>query len=89
MALGVTAAEVSRQLRATNVDVSGGRGEVGTQEQSIRTLAGAASVEDLADTRIALSNGCSVRLKDLGTVSDGAAEPRVFAQLNGKNVVAF
>ncbi|MBB6309258.1 efflux RND transporter permease subunit [Xanthobacter tagetidis] len=89
MALGVTAAEVSRQLRATNVDVSGGRGEVGTQEQSIRTLAGAASVEDLADTRIALSNGRSVRLKDLGTVSDGAAEPRVFAQLNGKNVVAF
>ncbi|MFG1360682.1 efflux RND transporter permease subunit [Xanthobacter pseudotagetidis] len=89
MALGVTAAEVSRQLRATNVDVSGGRGEVGTQEQSIRTLAGAASVEELADTRIALSNGRSVRLKELGTVSDGAAEPRVFARLDGKSVVAF
>ncbi|MEP9350261.1 efflux RND transporter permease subunit [Xanthobacter sp. KR7-225] len=89
MALGVTAADVSRQLRATNLDVSGGRGEVGTQEQSIRTLAGAASVEELADTRIALSNGRSVRLKDLGTVSDGAAEPRVFARLDGKSVVAF
>ncbi|MFG1418354.1 efflux RND transporter permease subunit [Xanthobacter sp. V0B-10] len=89
MALGVTAAEVSRQLRATNLDVSGGRGEVGTQEQSIRTLAGAGSVDDLAETRIVLSNGRYVRLKDLGTVTDGAAEPRVFARLDGKNVVAF
>ncbi|MDQ0506108.1 efflux RND transporter permease subunit [Xanthobacter agilis] len=89
MSLGITAADVSRQLRATNLDVSGGRGEVGTQEQSIRTLAGAGTVDDLADTRIALSNGRYVRLKDLGTVTDGAAEPRVFARLDGKNVVAF
>ncbi|MFG1479196.1 efflux RND transporter permease subunit [Xanthobacter sp. V4C-4] len=89
MALGITAADVSRQLRATNLDVSGGRGEVGTQEQSIRTLAGAGSVDDLADTRIALSNGRYVRLKDLGSVTDGAAEPRVFARLDGKSVVAF
>ncbi|MFG1425076.1 efflux RND transporter permease subunit [Roseixanthobacter glucoisosaccharinicivorans] len=89
MSLGITAAEVSRQLRATNLDVSGGRGEVGTQEQSIRTLAGAASVDDLAETRIVLSNGRYVRLKDLGTVTDGAAEQRVFARLDGRPVVAF
>lgn len=89
MALGVTAAEVSRQLRATNLDVSGGRGEVGTQEQSIRTLAGATTVEELADTRIVLSNGRHVRLKDLGTVTDGAEEARSFARLDGRPVVAF
>ncbi|WP_127088514.1 efflux RND transporter permease subunit [Aquabacter cavernae] len=89
MALGITAAEVSRQLRATNVDVSGGRGEVGTQEQSIRTLAGAATVDELADTRIVLSNGRHVRLKDLGTVYDGAEEARSFARLDGRPVVAF
>ncbi|UJX46133.1 efflux RND transporter permease subunit [Xanthobacter sp. YC-JY1] len=89
MSLGITAAEVSRQLRATNLDVSGGRGEVGTQEQPIRTLAGASSVEALADTRIVLSNGRSVRLGELGSVVDGAAEQRVFARLDGKSVVAF
>ena len=89
MALGITAAEVSRQLRATNLDVSGGRGEVGTQEQSIRTLAGAPSVEALAETRIVLSNGRSVRLGELGRVIDGAAEQRIFARLDGKSVVAF
>jgi len=89
MALGITAAEVSRQLTATNLDVSGGRGEVGTQEQTIRTLAGAPSVEALADTRIMLSSGRYVRLKDLGTVTDGAAEARTFGRLDGKSVVAF
>lgn len=89
MALGITAAEVSRQLRATNLDISGGRGEVGTQEQSIRTLAGAHDMDELADARISLSNGRHVRLKDLGTVTDAAAEQRVFARLNGKDVVTF
>ncbi|WP_296580782.1 efflux RND transporter permease subunit [Xanthobacter sp.] len=89
MSLGITAAEVSRQLRATNLDVSGGRGEVGTQEQPIRTLAGASSMEALADTRIVLSNGRSVRLGEIGNVVDGAAEQRVFARLDAKSVVAF
>ncbi|QTL04835.1 efflux RND transporter permease subunit [Aquabacter sp. L1I39] len=89
MALGITAAEVSRQLKATNLDVSGGRGEVGTQEQSIRTLAGATTVDALADMRIVLSNGRYVRLKTLGRVYDGSAEPRVFARLDGRPVVAF
>ncbi len=89
MSLGITAADVSRQLRATNLDIAGGRGEVGTQEQSIRTLAGAHDMDELAETRIVLSNGRHVRLKDLGTVSDAAAEQRVFARLNGKDVVTF
>ncbi|MGA0563886.1 efflux RND transporter permease subunit [Ancylobacter sp. VNQ12] len=88
-ALGVTAADVNRQLAATNVDLAGGRGEIGTQEQSVRTLGGATTVAELAETRIALPGGRHVRLADLGTVTDGAAEPRIFARLDGKPVVAF
>lgn len=93
-ALGVTAADVNRQLVATNVDLAGGRGEIGTQEQSVRTLGGALTVADLAETRIALPAGSDgsaryVRLADLGSVTDGAAEPRIFARLDGKPVVAF
>ncbi len=88
-ALGVTAADVNSQLAATNVDLAGGRGEIGTQEQSVRTLGGATTVEELAQTRIALPGGRHVRLADLGTVTDGAAEPRIFARLDGKPVVAF
>ncbi len=33
LALGITAGDVSRQLRATNVDVAGGKSEIGGSEQ--------------------------------------------------------
>ena len=38
LAFGITAGDVNRQLRATNVDLAGGRGEIGGREQAIRTL---------------------------------------------------
>src|SRR5690606_27541392 len=76
LALGITAGEVNRQLRATHVDVAGGRGEIGGREQAIRTLAGKQSVADLAQTMIAIPGGRAVRLDALGTVTDSTAEPR-------------
>src|ERR1700716_2028461 len=57
IALGITAPDVNEQLRATNVDLPGGRGDVGSQEQTIRMLAGAATVQDLANSTIVLSGG--------------------------------
>jgi hydrophobe/amphiphile efflux-1 (HAE1) family protein len=89
LSLGVTAADVNKQLRATHVDLAGGRGEVGAREQSIRTLAGAATVQDLAAISIALPGGRKVRLDELGTVTDSAAESRTFARFNGEPVVGF
>lgn len=89
LALGITAGEVSQQVRATNVDLAGGRGEFGGREQAIRTLAGKQTVADLAATSIALSGGRKVRLDKLATISDDVEEPRKFATLNGEPVVAF
>lgn len=89
LALGVTAAEVNRQVRATNVDLAGGRGQVGGQEQAIRTLAGARTVQELSDAKITLSGGREVRLRELGTVEDSNSEPRSFGRLNGQPVVSF
>src|SRR5215210_587334 len=89
LSLGVTAAEVNKQLRATSVDLAGGRGEVGGQEQSIRTLSAAQTIETLASTSIVIPGSRKVRLDELGTVTDGAAEPRTFARFNGEPVVAF
>ena len=89
LALGVTAASVSAQLRATNVDLAGGRGEIAGQEQAIRTLAGTRKVADLAALPIVLGGGRHARLDELGTVSDASAEPRTFASLDGRPVVAF
>jgi multidrug efflux pump subunit AcrB len=89
LALGVTAGEVNQQLRATNTNLAGGRGEIGGAEQSIRALASASSVERLASTSITLPGGRKVRLDQLGQVTDSAQERRTFAKLDGKDVVAF
>ncbi len=88
-AVGLTAADVSKRLRGTNVDLAGGRAEIGGRDLSIRTLAGARSLTELALTRITLPNGGEVRLDDLGTVTDTIADRRTFARLNSKPVVAF
>ncbi len=89
LAMGITAAEVNRQVRATNVDVGSGRSEVGGQEQAIRILAGARTVEALAGTKIILPGGRDVRLSDIGRIIDDATEPRSFATNNGQPVVSF
>ena len=89
LAFGITTGDVNRQLRATNVDLAGGRGEIAGREQAIRTLAGKQTVADLAGTMIALPKGRKVRLDELGTVTDATAEPRAFATLDSAPVVAF
>jgi hydrophobe/amphiphile efflux-1 (HAE1) family protein len=88
-AYGITAGDVNRQLRATHVDLAGGRGDIGGREQAIRTLASKQTVADLAATMITLSKGRKVRLDQLGTVTDSIAEERTFAMLDGQRVVGF
>jgi multidrug efflux pump subunit AcrB len=88
-AAGLTAVDVSRRLRGTNVDLAGGRAEIGKNDQAIRTLAGAKTLNDLAGTMISLPAGGEVRLDDLGTVTDTIADRRTFARFNGEPVVAL
>lgn len=88
-AYGITAAEVSRQLREVNVDLPGGKAEVGGREQNIRTLGSAAGIDTLRSLPLTLRDGRSVRLGDLGEVSDGSAEPSQDAFVGEERVVAF
>jgi multidrug efflux pump subunit AcrB len=88
-AAGLTAVDVSHRLRGTNVDLAGGRAEIGKNDQAIRTLAGAKTLNELAGTMISLPAGGEVRLDDLGTVTDTIADRRTFARFNGEPVVAL
>src|SRR5262245_60952837 len=88
-AVGLTAVDVSRRLRGSNVDLAGGRAEIGRNDQALRTLAGARTLNDLAGTMISLPHGGEVRLDDLGTVTDTIADRRTFARFNGEPVVAL
>jgi len=88
-ALGITATQVNDQIRAFNVNLPGGRGEIGGSEQSIRTLGSAPTVDVLKTYEIVLPNGSSVPLSSLGEVTNGFGEVRQTALLNGKPVVAY
>src|SRR5947199_8133005 len=88
-AAGLTAVNVSQILRGTNVDLAGGRAEIGKNDQAIRTLAGAKTLNELAGTMIPLFGGGEVRLDDLGTVTDTIADRRTFARFSGEPVVAL
>jgi HAE1 family hydrophobic/amphiphilic exporter-1 len=88
-AVGATVDSINAQLKALNVNLPGGRADIGGQEQGVRTLGSAKSIDDLRALRIALPNGTSVRLDTLGTVQDTNAEVRQIARMDGQPVVAF
>ena len=88
-ALGITAAEVSRQLRQVQLESAGGRVDLGSGEQPVRTLATVGSANDLRAMPLALQDGRSLRLDQVATVTDTIAERRAAALLNGEPVVGF
>ena len=88
-ARGVTAAAVSQALVTANADLPGGRVTISGSERAIRTLGAAGSVEQLRETRVPVSGGGTVRLADLGQVTDHWAEPRSRARYDGQEVVTF
>ncbi|MHC5742205.1 MAG: efflux RND transporter permease subunit [Nostoc sp.] len=87
--LAITATQVNDQIRALNINLPGGRAEVGGSEQSIRTLGSATSVDILKTYEIVLPQGGSVPLSSLGTVEDKFGDVRQAASLNNQPVVAF
>ncbi|MER2527414.1 MAG: efflux RND transporter permease subunit, partial [Candidatus Competibacter denitrificans] len=88
-ALGITAAEVSRQLRQVQTESAGGRMNLGDGEQPVRTLATVASADELRALRLALADGRSIQLDQIARIEDTVAEPRSAAFLDGKPVVGF
>ncbi len=89
LALGVTAAEVSRQLKQVQQEAPGGRAQLGGAEQSLRTIATVQTAAELAAMDIPLNDGRHVRLEQVASVADTLAERRSGAFLNGKPVVGF
>ncbi len=89
LALKASAADISRQLRQTQQEASGGRADIGGAEQSVRTLATVQSADELAAMEIALPDGRRVRLDQVAQVVDTVGELRSAALLNGKPVVGF
>ncbi len=89
IALNATAAEVSRQLRQVQRELSGGRVDLGDKEQTVRTIATVADAAQLAAIELNLADGRRIRLDQVASVKDTVSERRSAALLNGKPVVGF
>lgn len=87
--LGVTATDISHALRQVQQESSGGRGNLGQAEQSVRTVATVHQAAELAALPIALGNGRDLRLDQIATIHDTVAERTQAALLDGKPAVGF
>ncbi|NBV81551.1 MAG: efflux RND transporter permease subunit, partial [Burkholderiaceae bacterium] len=93
-ALGLTAAEISEQLRIIQTESSGGRASIGGLEQSVRTLGKANNAAELAATELSVSRASGdlvqrIRLDQVSSVKDMVGEARSAALLDGRPVVGF
>ena len=88
-ALGINAADVSRALRMVEQQSSGGRGQLGTVEQSVRTDATVRQASDLAAFPIALPSGREVRLDQIAKIYDTNEERTQAAEFDGRPAVGF
>ena len=88
-ALGATAAEISRQLKATQLESAGGAAKLGNSDQPIRTLGTVNSVEGFSKIELTLNDGRKIKLSDVASIQDTFAEPVSAALLDGKPVVGF
>lgn len=89
LALNASAADLSRRLRQLQQEASGGRVDVGSAEQSVRTIATVRSAQEIAELDVALADGRRIRVDQIATVSDTVAERRSAALLDGAPVVSF
>lgn len=87
-ALNITAGDVSAQLRANQQDAPSGRGNLGGQEQVVRTTGSVATAQELGAVALPFGDR-RLRLDEIATVRDTIAERRELALYDGKAVVGF
>jgi len=88
-AVGATAADVSRALKAVEQESSGGRGQLSGTEQAVRTIATVRQARELDSLPIVLNDGRRINLDQVATVTDTHAERSQIALLDGKRAVGF
>ncbi len=79
--------QVRDAIARQNAEVPGGLVDEGRRERSLRTLGRVGDSEGFPELVIATVNGRPIRLKDLGTATDGTKEVRTTARLNGEPAV--
>ncbi len=81
--------QVREAIRRQNADIPGGNVDAGKREMTLRTLGRYPAPRDFEDLTIATLGGAPIRIRDIGSVEDGAKEQRSLARLNGAPTVTL
>ncbi|MFH0900309.1 MAG: efflux RND transporter permease subunit [Pseudomonadota bacterium] len=81
--------DVFQALAAQNVEIPGGRLEVGDREVIVKTRGQVHSKEELESIVITAASGSPIRIRDVARVEDGEEEARSYSSLNGTAAVAL
>ncbi|OJT25133.1 acriflavin resistance protein [Archangium sp. Cb G35] len=87
-AVGVSVMDIGQRIGQENLDLPAGRLQLGPTELTVRSLGQFKSVDELRQLPVAQSRtGTQVRLEEIATITDGAAERRTTARLNSNDAV--
>ncbi len=87
--LGVTVADISRQLKSLQFDTTAGEMKIAGVEKPIRAIATIETAKDLGLMEISTNRGLKVLLSDIAEIKDTYAEVTSSAYFNGEKVVGF
>ncbi|MBE3133668.1 MAG: efflux RND transporter permease subunit, partial [Acidobacteria bacterium] len=88
-ALHVPASVVAASLAAENLDIPGGTVTSRGRNIALRTKGEFTRLAEIEDVILRSSGGSTVRLRDVGTVSDGFEERTSTTRLDGADAVSF
>jgi HAE1 family hydrophobic/amphiphilic exporter-1 len=81
--------QVRDALQRQNIEIPGGHVDQGDRELVLRTMGRMPDVDAFAGLIVAHYEGRPIRIRDVGRVENGTAEPRGLARLNGENAVSL
>jgi HAE1 family hydrophobic/amphiphilic exporter-1 len=86
---GIAPGQIAERIGMENVDVPAGRFELGPAELTVRSLGQFKDVAEIGALPVVRNqqNGSQVRLDEVATVTDGVADRRTIARLNGKEAM--
>ena len=84
---GVTIMDIITALGEHNLNVPGGKIEIGTDSTNVRFVGEFASVQEIENLRITTVEGNNFKLSDVATIRDAARDVETGARFNGEPVV--
>lgn len=88
-ALGIGFTSVENIMRMENMSMGGGEVKIGNTRRTVRTIGEFESIDEIRNIVIKQDPIHTVYLKDIATITDGFADVKSFARLNGNPVVTL